>query len=97
MKQNLKRRFTYWYIKKGCTFGYDELMNPIWKCPWLVRPFLIFFSPSVYFMRKVGEVFCDNFRKALKDATNSLNNATNAINEFAEQVKKSKGENYAGF
>lgn len=58
-----RRRFTYWYIKKGYIFGYDEQMNAVWKCPWWVRPLLIFFSPSVYFRRKWGELFQERIIK----------------------------------
>ena len=66
----LRRRFTYWYIKRGYIFGYDDHMNTIWKCPWWVKPLLIFFSPSVYFRRKYGELFCESFEKGLSDVRN---------------------------
>ena len=88
-RHNINRKFTYWYIKRGYTFEYDNY-EPVWHCPWWVRPLLIFFSPSIYLMRKCGDLFCENFRKALKEATNSMNEATKAINEFAEKVKESK-------
>lgn len=95
IKTNLNRKFTYWYIKRGYTFEYDELMNPVWKCPWWVRPLLIFFSPSIYLMCKCGEIFCESFKKSLREASVALDEATKAMNEFAEQIKKNK-ENQAG-
>lgn len=72
-KRNLDIKFTYWYIKKGYIFGYDEYMNPFWKCPWWVRPFLIFFSPSIYFVRKIGGAFCTEFRKTVQEAITAVN------------------------
>lgn len=64
--QDLKERFTIWYINRGYLFGYalhhidfDEPIYPepmaIFDCPWYVKPLLCFFSPSVYFREKHGK------------------------------------------
>lgn len=87
-KQNCKRKFTYWYIKKGYTFRYDKENNPIWDCPWWVRPLLILFSPSIYTMRKCGEIFCESFRKGIQEFNKSINEATIALNKFSEHIKE---------
>lgn len=93
LKTYINRKFTYWYIKKGYIFSYtSETLEPHWECPWWVRPLLIFFSPSIYFMRKYGELFCESFRKGLREATKSLDEATKALNKFAEEVKKGEKE-----
>lgn len=86
-KTNLKRKFTYWYIKKGYTFEYKDY-EAVFNCPWYVRPLLIFFSPSIYAMRKCGDIFCESFRKSLQEATKSMEIMTNVVNEFAEKIGK---------
>ena len=63
---NIKKRFTKWYVKKGYKFGYDSLNVAVWNCPWWVKPLLIFFSPSVYFM-SFGNMFIDGFLDGLKN------------------------------
>ena len=79
---NIKKRFTKWYVKKGYKFGYDFTDVPVyddgfmktpagvpksvWHCPWWVKPLLIFFSPSVYFM-SYGNMFMDGFLDGLKN------------------------------
>lgn len=87
-KTNLKRKFTYWYIKKVYTFEYDSDYNAVWNCPWWVKPLLIFFSPSIYILRKCGDIFCESFRKGLQEATESMEFMTNVVNEFAENIGK---------
>ena len=47
---SIKKRFTKWYVNNGYKFGYDSSSVAVWRCPWWVKPLLIFFSPSVYFM-----------------------------------------------
>lgn len=67
----ISARFTRWYIKRGYTFWYDfencsiysdgifntplGTPNAVFNCPWWVKPLLIFFSPSVYTIDKVGK------------------------------------------
>ena len=63
---NIKKRFTKWYVKKGYRFGYDYSNVAVWNCPWWVKPLLIFFSPSVYFMN-YGKLLADGFMKGLKN------------------------------
>ena len=63
---NIKKRFTKWYVKKGYKFFYDSSNIAVWRCPWWVKPLLIFFSPSVYFMN-YGKLFADGFMKGLKN------------------------------
>ena len=77
--QELKERFTIWYIKKGYTFGYvlhriefDEPFCPesivVFNCPWYIKPLLCFFSPSVYFIEKHGKAIVREFEKGIHDA-----------------------------
>ena len=63
---NIKKRFTKWYVKNGYKFGYDSSHVAVWHCPWWVKPLLIFFSPSVYFMI-CGKMFTDGFLRCLKN------------------------------
>lgn len=93
-KRNLTRKFTYWYIKKGYTFKYKD-GEAVFDCPWWIRSLLIFFSPSIYIFRKCGEIFCESFIKGLREASETLNAATEAINNFSAEVKSNK-ENEAG-
>ena len=71
-----------WYIKRGYTFGYDfsdipvyhcdaikipgGIPKAIYNCPWWVKPLLIFFSPSVYYMRTYGKLLAEGFAEGLK-------------------------------
>lgn len=77
--QELKKRFTIWYIKKGYTFDYVlhriDFNEPfyqkpiaIFDCPWYVKPLLCFFSPSVYFIEKHGKAIVRWFEKGINDA-----------------------------
>ena len=53
---NLRQRFTRWYVRKGykmryksCEYG-DGVASLIFYCPWWVRPFVEFlFSPLEYY------------------------------------------------
>ena len=79
---SIKKRFTKWYVKKGYKFGYDFTDAPVyddgfmktpagvpksvWNCPWWVKPLLIFFSPSVYFIETYGKLAVDGFMEGLK-------------------------------
>ena len=47
-------RFTRWYMKKGYSFCYKD-HEPVWDCPWYVRPMTFFFSPVIYFAAHAGE------------------------------------------
>lgn len=89
-RRNINRKFTYWYIKRGYTFEYINYYEPVWHCPWWVKPLLIFFSPSIYMYRKCGEIFCENFRRSLKEATVSLNEATKTLNDLAKRLKEDR-------
>ena len=79
---NIKKRFTKWYVRKGYKFGYDFINVPVyddgfmktpagvpkavWHCPWWVKPLLIFFSPSVYFIEAYSKLAVDGFMEGLK-------------------------------
>ena len=80
----LKHRFTQWYIRKGYTFGYDytgvpaiddeyikhpsKIPKAIWRCPFLVRPLLAMFSPSIYAAEAWGKVIVEGLIKGMSDA-----------------------------
>lgn len=50
---NIRKIFTKWYVKQGYTF-WSDLFGEHWVCPFWIKPFLVFFSPSVY-MYKIYE------------------------------------------
>lgn len=57
---NLRAKFTKWYVRKGYTMEYkpcnygDGVAELIFHCPILVRPLVsIFFSPCAYY-REAG-------------------------------------------
>ena len=64
---SIEKRFTKWYVKKGYKFGYDSSCVAVWHCPWWVKPLLIFFSPSVYFVQAYGKLIVDGFMEGLKN------------------------------
>lgn len=82
----IRRKFTLWYIKKGYTFGYDFTDVPIyddgifktpcgvpkaiWNCPRWIKPFLVFFSPSVYEMETTGKAIIEGFMAGLEMGMN---------------------------
>lgn len=83
MSKSINRRFTEWYVKKGYVFGYrfegvpiieedlfatpSRMMEAYWICPIWVRPLLIFFSPSIYFIEVAGKNFAKYFKKGLEE------------------------------
>jgi hypothetical protein len=73
---NLKKKFTKWYFRKGYTFGYNfpaiptSMPKAVWKCPWYVKPLLILFSPSVYQMEWSNEYIVKGFTKGLMKGLN---------------------------
>lgn len=81
----LKKRFTKWYIDKGYLFGYDFTDNPTessFVCPIWVRPFLIFFSPSVYLNETYGKIVRDGMRDGIKAGEE----AVAIVDEFEEAL-----------
>lgn len=65
----LKKRFTKWYYKKGYKFGYNNPIFPesaYWKCPWYVKPLLIFFSPSYYCMCYSSDIV-KHFKRGMEE------------------------------
>ena len=80
----MKQRFTKWYVKKGYKFRYDflsvsvvgdelfplacDVPRTVFNCPFWVKPFLIFFSPSVYFAEAVGKTICNAFLEGINKA-----------------------------
>ena len=81
----LKARFTKWYVNKGYLFGYDFTDNPTessFVCPIWVRPFLIFFSPSVYLNETYGKIFRDGMREGIKAGEE----AVAIVDEFEEAL-----------
>lgn len=81
LKSKLSRKFTKWYIKRGYTFDYDfagipiigdgilrapaEVPKSVFNCPWWVKPLLIFFSPSTYFIDTWGKMLYDSLMEGL--------------------------------
>lgn len=81
----LKKRFTKWYVNKGYLFGYDFTVNPTessFACPIWVRPFLIFFSPSVYLNETYGKIMREGFRDGIKLGEEALA----IVDEFEEAL-----------
>ena len=81
----LKKRFTKWYVNKGYLFGYDFTVNPTessFACPIWVRPFLIFFSPSVYLNETYGKIVRDGIREGIK----AREEAVAIVDEFEEAL-----------
>ena len=81
----LKARFTKWYVNKGYLFGYDFTDNPTessFVCPIWVRPFLIFFSPSVYLNETYGKIVRDGMREGIKAGEE----AVAIVDEFEEAL-----------
>ena len=81
----LKERFTKWYVNKGYLFGYDFTDNPTessFVCPIWVRPFLIFFSPSVYLNETYGKIVRDGMREGIKAGEE----AVAIVDEFEEAL-----------
>lgn len=81
IRRKLGGPFTRWYVKRGYTFTYDfeecsihsdgifntplGIPKAVWTCPWWVKPFLIFFSPSVYCMEKFTKIVISGFEDGL--------------------------------
>lgn len=77
-----KARFTKWYIKRGYRFIYNFNNVPVYHdgflstpcgmpeilfiCPWWVKPFLIFFSPSVYSAETIGKIIADALAEGMR-------------------------------
>lgn len=81
----LKERFTKWYVNKGYLFEYDFTIDPTessFVCPIWVRPFLIFFSPSVYLNETYGKIMRDSFREGIKTGEE----AVAIVDEFEESL-----------
>ena len=81
----LKEHFTKWYVNKGYLFGYDFTDNPTessFICPIWVRPFLIFFSPSVYLNETYDKIFLDGLREGFKAGEEALD----IVDEFEEAL-----------
>lgn len=82
-RTSFRRKFTLWYIHRGYTFRYDfsntkvygeypfyipeEIPKSVFNCPWWVKPFLIFFSPSIYTSETVGKQIIEGFIKGIKE------------------------------
>lgn len=81
----IKKRFTKWYVNKGYLFEYDFTVNPTesrFVCPIWVRPFLIFFSPSVYLNETYEKIMRDGFREGIKAGEE----AVAIVDEFEESL-----------
>ena len=51
--ENLKKRFTRWYVRRGYRYGHTDYFEVYYICPVWVKPLLYFlFSPSVYIVEK---------------------------------------------
>jgi hypothetical protein len=66
--KTLRKSFTKWYIRKGYTFGYEQIfpLITVWNCPWYVKPLLFLFSPSTYFY-ETTKIFAENFAKGFME------------------------------
>lgn len=98
LRQKFKRKFTKWYVKRGYGFGYNvdsvyidsenmfsyptRAYDAVFTCPWWVKPLLIFFSPSVYFMEAYGRIVAESFEQGMKSAR-GLRSNIQIIDEFA--------------
>lgn len=105
---SIKRRFTKWYVRKGYKFGYDFTDVPvyddgfmktpagvpkaIWHCPWWVKPLLIFFSPSVYFMQAYGNLAVDGFMEGLKKGMEAWENMPDEFRKLIKNEMEAKEE-----
>ncbi len=85
MISKLRKRFTLWYVKRGYTFGYKpvpmftdadhifatpaELPDTYFICPFWVKPFLVLFSPSIYFMETMGKLLAEAFRQGVEQGS----------------------------
>ena len=81
----IKKRFTKWYVNKGYLFEYDFTVNPTessFVCPIWIRPFLIFFSPSVYLNETYEKIMRDGFREGIKAGEE----AVAIVDEFEEAL-----------
>lgn len=81
----IKERFTKWYVNKGYLFGYDFTDNPTessFVCPIWVRPFLIFFSPSVYLNETYGKIVRDGICEGIKAGEEAIT----IVDEFEEAL-----------
>lgn len=71
----IKERFTRWYYRKGyrmhykpCAYG-DGVDSLVFDCPWWIKPLLIFFSPSVYYIeygKTISDWFEEGFSQGLE-------------------------------
>ena len=81
----IKKHFTKWYVNKGYLFEYDFTVNPTessFVCPIWVRPFLIFFSPSVYLNETYGKIVHDGIREGIKAGEEAIT----IVDEFEESL-----------
>ena len=74
-KWYVKKGYTFGYDFSKCeTIGGDEIFPPmpltqpvvVWGCPWWVKPFRIFFSPSIYTAETLGKAAMEGFAAGLK-------------------------------
>lgn len=85
----IKQRFTKWYVNKGYLFEYDFTVNPTessFVCPIWVRPFLIFFSPSVYLNETYGKIIHDGIREGIKAGEEAIAIVDEIVDEFEESL-----------
>lgn len=53
-------------------YGMCGKVESYFKCPWWVKPLLVFFSPSVYTVEAQGKCFVKGFEEGLKKRVESL-------------------------
>ena len=101
MIKRIRKRFTKWYVKRGYTSGYLFIYDehgehptlPVgakryFKCPWWVRPLLIFFSPCVYNYETSGYLSYDAFLEEMKSSiVEEVKRVREAREIRAEEVK----------
>ena len=71
-KWYVKKGYKFSYDSSNCEMiGSDDIFPPIpktppvavWHCPWWVKPLLILFSPSVYFVEAYIKLIVDRLMK----------------------------------
>ena len=109
MIKKIRKKFTLWYIKKGYTFGYDfsetkyvyydnkivllDQPKAVFKCPVWVKPFLIFFSPSIY-AEIQAEAIVQGITEAMKKAvygSSMMKEGVKTLKAFLELKERKEG------
>jgi hypothetical protein len=86
----IKRGYTFHYdFTNTVVFDADYFTHPVeveipkavWTCPRWVRPLLIFFSPSIYYIKTDGEALVKGFLDGLQGLKQQGNELQKEIDE----------------